>query len=66
MTVNQPKPVCKLSGRDGNVYNIIGTAKECLRHAGQKENAALMSSRCLHAEDYDHVIAITAEYVDIK
>ena len=65
-TNNQPKPICKLTGENGNVYNLIGTAKLSLRLAGQKENAAIMSDRCLHAEDYDHVLAIIMEYLDVR
>jgi len=66
MSTDNTKPTCKLAGENGNVYNLIGTAKQCLRLAGQKENAAIMSNRCLHADDYDSVIAIIGEYVDIK
>jgi hypothetical protein len=62
---NKPKPTCKLIGRDGNVYNLIGTAKECLRHAGQRDQAEAMAVRCFHADDYDHVLAIIGEYVNI-
>jgi hypothetical protein len=67
MSANKPiKPICKLTGENGNVYNLIGTAQSCLKLAGQKYNAKEMADRCLHAEDYDHVLSIIGEYVDIK
>jgi len=65
-TNNQPKPICKLTGENGNVYNLIGQAEQCLVHAGQRDKATEMSTRCLHADSYDHVLAIIMEYLDVE
>lgn len=66
MSTNQQKPICKLTGQDGNVYNLIGQAKVCLRHAGLKDQATEMSTRCLHADSYDAVLGIITEYLDVR
>ena len=39
VTITPVKPVCKLTGGDGNVYAIIGSVKACLQHAGQQNKA---------------------------
>ena len=60
------KPVAKLIGADGNVFNLIGIAARALREAGQRDAAATMTARCFAAHSYDEALAIIAEYAEIR
>ena len=66
VTITPVKPVCKLTGGDGNVYAIIGSVKACLRHAGQRDKAEEFAGKALHSESYDAVIALAMEYVTVE
>jgi hypothetical protein len=33
------KPECKLTGEDGNVFNIIAKVSQCLRKEGMRDEA---------------------------
>lgn len=60
------KPKCKLTGTDGNIFNLIGLARKALREAGQKELGKEMTSRIYGAESYDKVLQIIMEYVEVE
>lgn len=60
------KPVCKLTGIDGNVFNIIGTVGRTLKKAGQKEQAEKFYAEVDKAESYDAVLQLAFEYVDVR
>jgi hypothetical protein len=60
------KPVCKLVGENGNVFNLIGLASKSLKKAGLREQATEMSEKCFNAEDYDHALRIIMEYVEVN
>ena len=60
------KPKCQLVGIDGNVYNIIATVSNCLKRAGQKEQAKEFEERAFKAESYNAVLVLCLEYVDVE
>lgn len=61
------KPVAKLTGQDGNVFNLMGIAEKALRKAGMPEQATEMSKRIWdEAESYGAALRIISEYVDIR
>ena len=60
----EQKPKCKLSGQDGNVFNLIGLASRTLRAAKLQDEAKEMSKRCFRAGSYNEVLRIICEYVD--
>ena len=60
------KPKCKLIGRDGNVFVIIGNVKAALRKADQGDRATEFVKRALSSESYGAVLNLCSEYVDIK
>jgi hypothetical protein len=60
------KPVCKLVGENGNVFNLISLASKSLKKAGLKEQATEMAEKCFHAEDYDHALRIIMKYVEVN
>jgi hypothetical protein len=60
------KPKCRLIGENGNVFNLIGIARNTLRRAGQAERGQEMSKRITEtAKSYDEALEIIGEYVDI-
>ena len=60
------KPKCKLIGEDGNVFNLIGKASKVLKKEGMSKESLEMSEKCFRAENYDHVLRIIMEYVNIE
>jgi hypothetical protein len=60
------KPVCKLIGEDGNVFNLIGRTKRTLKQAKMLDSANQMTKRCFEAKDYNEVLMIISEYVEIE
>ena len=60
------KPVCKLTGTDGNVFSIIGTVTKCLRRHGQADKAQEFAAKAMSAGSYDEVLAMTFDYVEVR
>ena len=56
------KVVVKLVGEDGNAFSILGRVSRALRRAGMPEKAEEYLARAT-AGDYDHLLAVTLEYV---
>lgn len=59
------KPVAKLVGQDGNVFNLIGICTKALKRAGLYDQAKEMQEKCFQAESYHHAISIMGEYCDL-
>lgn len=59
-----PKPLCRLSREDGNVFAVLGRASRALRDAGQYDRAKEMQGRVMAAKSYDQALQIVLEYVD--
>lgn len=60
------KPICQLSGTDGNVFAIIGNVAKALRRAGQREAEAEFRRRALASESYDAVLQLCHDYVEVE
>lgn len=60
------RPVCELTGQDGNVFNVIAQVKRALKSAGEYARAEEFGKRALRAGSYAAVFAISAEYVEIR
>jgi len=56
------KVAVKLVGEDGNAFSILGRVSRALRRAGMPEKAEEYLARAT-AGDYDHLLAVTLEYV---
>ncbi len=59
------KPVCKLIGQDGNIFNLMGIASRTLKEAGMKEEAKEMTDRIFNSKSYIEALSIISEYVEI-
>ena len=62
---NKTKPDCKLIGKDGNIYNLMGLAARTLRKNGLTEQATEMTERITACGSYDEALGIIGEYVNI-
>jgi hypothetical protein len=60
------KPRCKLTGEDGNIFNLIGIAARALRHAGLADKATEMSQRVMQSQSYTEALSIIMEYVEVE
>ncbi len=59
------KPTVKLIGEDGNAFAIMGRVKKALRRVGaDKEYIDKYLSEATSG-DYDHLLVVSMEYVDI-
>jgi hypothetical protein len=64
--IEKAKPICKLSGQNGNVFNIIGIVCNALRKEGLYDNAKEFQDKAFKAESYDSVLLMCFEYVRVK
>ena len=61
------KPVAKLIGDDGNIFNLMAIASKALKDAGQKEQADEMLKRITkESKSYWEAIAIISDYVEVE
>ena len=60
------KPICKLIGEDGNIFNLMGVASRVLKDAGKKEEAKEMVDRATSSNSYGEALRIIGEYVEIR
>ncbi len=60
------KPTVKLIGQNGNAFAIMGNIKRALKRAGaDKEYIDKYISEATSG-DYNHLLAVSMEYVDIE
>ncbi len=60
------KPVCRLIGQDGNIFNLLGLAKRELNRANQRDRGNEMASKVYQAQSYSEALGIIGEYVEIR
>lgn len=66
MTTKQIKPKIRLTGQDGNVFNLIGIASRALKLAGQRDQAREMQDKCFKSGSYDEAIQIIMRYCEVR
>jgi hypothetical protein len=60
------KPACKLTGVDGNVFNVIGKVRKTLQLAGEDELAKQFCTRAFEAKSYEEVLKLCFEFVEVR
>ena len=60
------KPVCKLVGNDGNVFNLVGIVIQALKRAGMKDKADEFWERVRGCGSYDEALQLIMEYVEVE
>ena len=67
MEKEQPqKPTVKLIGEDGNAFFILGKVQQALKRAGYDQAYVKNYIDEATSGDYNHLLAVTAEYVNIE
>ncbi len=60
------KPIVKLVGEDSNVYSIIGRVKQALKKAGADQEYIQKYMDEALSGDYNNVLVVTMDYVDVR
>jgi len=60
------KPICKLTGEDGNVFNIISIVNRTLKLNNMKGEAKLFMMNAFAQESYEDVLKLASEFVNIQ
>ncbi len=58
------KPTVKLTGQNGNVFNIISLVSSALRKAGLKDKQKEWGDKACACESYDDVLMLAFDYVE--
>lgn len=66
MSKTKNKPKVKLSGKDGNVFNLVGLCSRALKAAGLTEEAKEMTTKVFASGSYNEAICIMGEYCEIR
>lgn len=64
--MEKKKPVCKLIGQDGNIFNLLGIASRTLKRAGMREEAEKMGKEALNTTSYDEALSVIMKYVEVE
>jgi hypothetical protein len=65
MKAPKEKPKVKLSGEDGNAFVILGRVIRALRKAGADKEYIDKYRKEATSGNYDNLLCITIEYVDV-
>jgi len=60
------KPVCKLVGQDGNIFNLINIVSKVLKNNDLHDKAKEMTDRIFNSRSYNEALRIISEYVEIE
>lgn len=61
------KITVKLTGEDGNIFNLMGITKRALVKAGQRDKGNEVVAKVIReAKDYEHALLILMEYVNVE
>ena len=60
------KPKCKLTGQDGNIFNLMAVVKKALVDAGQRDKVQPMIDEVTSSKSYDEALSKFFKYVDVE
>ena len=60
------KPICKLIGQDGNIFNLINIVSKVLKNNDLHDKAKEMTDRIFNSRSYNEALRIISEYVEIE
>jgi hypothetical protein len=63
--MEQNLPKCKLIGKNGNAFNLIGLTRRALLNAGLADKAKEFAEKAYKQASYDDVLNLISEYVDV-
>jgi hypothetical protein len=56
----------KLTGKDGNVFNLAGIATNALRAGGYPDLAKELQSNLFRCHTYDAALSLICDYVEVS
>jgi hypothetical protein len=62
----EQKPKVKLTGQDGNVFNLLGICKRALERANLREESKQLTQRVFNCSSYGETLVIMEEYCEIS
>jgi len=65
MTIKYPDIHVKLTGQDGNAFNIMGLVQEALREADVTPSEVADFLTEAKSSDYDHLLQTCMEWVNV-
>jgi len=60
------KPAVKLTGQDGNVFNLIGLCSKALNNAGMPEKSQELCAKIFASKSYSEALSIMSEYCEVQ
>jgi uncharacterized Zn finger protein len=60
------KPIVKLIGEDGNIFNLASISSRALKKAGQSENAVKMQKEIFTSGSYNEALQIIMKYCEVE
>ena len=61
------KPIAKVVGENGNVFNLIAVCRRALYKAGKQESFEKMQERIFsEAKSYEESLRIMSEYCELR
>ena len=66
MPTKTSKPICKLTGTDGNVFAVIGNVSAALRRGGCKDKIEEFQEKAFRCHSYDEVLRLCHKYVEVQ
>jgi len=60
------KPICKLIGEDGNVFNLLGKVSKVLKENNLHDQEKEMTNRVFNSSSYTETLVIFSDYVEIE
>ena len=64
--MEKPKPTVKLTGENGNVFNLIGLTKKALVKAGLRDEGNEFVHKAYSAGSYNEVLNLIFEYCEVE
>ena len=60
------KPVVKLIGEDGNIFNLLGICIRALKKNGQRDLVPEMVEKVTSSNSYEEALAALLDYVYVE
>jgi hypothetical protein len=60
------KPRVKLTGQDGNVFNLLGLCSVALKRDGKHEEATQLRNKVMTSHSYDEALQAMMEFCDVR
>lgn len=64
--IKHPEVEVELIGQDGNAFAIMGAVRQALRSAGVPATEIAEYTEQATSGDYDHLLQVTMEWVDVS